>query len=186
VGPAPDADGNKNIYVCYSHPSPNNSAIPTGQFVATSTFTPTVGATVLDDDSVAATNIYNLTLNGSQIDVRNYVPNAFAGWFSAYRIINTGRVAAAVTGQFIGQDGVPVGSALALTGSIPADGVVVLNSADVEAILGAASAPGGVGPRLRLTAPTDSLRVQAFACQPSGPCFLNTDAQTADFGGTSK
>jgi hypothetical protein len=57
--------------------------------------------------------------------------------------------------------------------------VVVVNSSAVEAVLGSATplSTGGVGPRLRLTAPTNSLRVQAFACQPSGPCFLNTDAQ---------
>ncbi|HXF46001.1 MAG TPA: hypothetical protein VNK91_07765 [Burkholderiaceae bacterium] len=179
--------GNKDVYICYTLPGTNNSPVNTGQFTATATFDPGITvATDLSDEVIGTTNIYNLQLNGVRVDIRNYVPNAFAGWFSAYRIINTGAVPAVVTGQYIGQNGATVGSALPLTGPIPAGGVVVLNSADIEAVLGAASAPGGVGPRLRLTAPTDSIRVQAFACQPSGPCFLNTDAQAADNGGSDK
>lgn len=183
----PDPEGNKDVYICYTLPGSNDSSVPTGQFTANATFdTGIVAPTDLTDEVVATTDIYNLQLNGVQVDIRNYVPNAFAGWFSAYRIINTGAVAAAVTGQYIGQNGATVGPALPLTAAIPPGGVVVLNSAQIEGVLGAASAPGGVGPRLRLTAPTDSIRVQAFACQPSGPCFLNTDAQSADFGGTDK
>lgn len=182
-----DASGNKNLYICYTLPASNNSPVNTGQFTADATYDSGIAAaTDLTDEVVATTNIYNLQLNGVRVDIRNYVPNAFAGWFSAYRIINTGAVPAVVTGQYIGQNGATVGSALPLTASIPAGGVVVLNSADIEGVLGAASAPGGVGPRLRLTAPTDSIRVQAFACQPSGPCFLNTDSQGADNGGSDK
>jgi hypothetical protein len=176
-----------NAYVCYQAGNTTTTVIPTAQFAVSGGFTPAVGAATSTTKDLASTNLYNLTLNGVRIDVRNYVPNAFAGWFSAYRIINTGAVAAGVRGQFIGQDGALIGTAQALTTApIPAGGVVVLNSADIEGVLGAASAPGGVGPRLRLTAPTDSLRVQAFACQPSGPCFLNTDAMVADDGGAAK
>jgi hypothetical protein len=187
INGVPVTSGNKDLFICYTLPGSNNSPVTTGQFTADARFDSGIAAANdLTDEVVATTNIYNLQLNGVRIDVRNYVPNAFAGWFSAYRIINTGAVAAVVTGQYIGQNGAPVGSALPLTAAIPPGGVTVLNSADVEGVLGAASAPGGVGPRLRLTAPTDSMRVQAFACQPSGPCFLNTDAQGADNGGSDK
>jgi hypothetical protein len=178
-------DGNKDVHICYT--VPGTAAIPTGQFTANATFDPGITlATDLTDEVIATTNIYNLLLNGVQIDIRNYVPAGAFGWFSAYRIINTGAVPAAVTGQFISPDGALLGSALPITGSIPVGGVRVLNATDVEGVLGAATAPAGVGPRLRLTAPTDSLRVQSFACQPSGNCFLNSDSQGADAGGSDK
>jgi hypothetical protein len=179
AGAAAGDDTSANVYVCYTAGSAG-TVIPASQFAVSGAFVPIyAGPTTAATKDLANTNIYNLTLNGSQVDIRNYVPNGFAGWFSAYRIINTGSVPAAVSGQFIQQDGTLFGTAATITSTIPAGGVVVVNSSAVEAVLGSATplSTGGVGPRLRLTAPTNSLRVQAFACQPSGPCFLNTDAQ---------
>lgn len=176
---------NRDIFICYQ--DTGTGVIPTSQFaVSNASFFASTTSSAFTVSSAAATgDIYNLTLNGSQIDIRNYVPSNTSGWFSAYRIINTGAVPAVVTGQVIAVNGT-LGTPTALTGSIPARGVVVLSAAEIESALGAITADGGVGPRLRLTAPTDSLRVQAFACQPNGTCFLNSDAQAADSGSSDK
>lgn len=180
------AGANRDIFICYQ--DTGTGAIPTSQFAvsAASFFASTVSSAFTVSSSAATGSLYNLTLNGTQIDIRNYVPDNTFGWVSAYRIINTGAVAAAVTGQFINIDGTLGSTAAAITASIPSGGVAVVSAAQIEAALGATTAPGGVGPRLRLTASTDSLRVQAFACQPNGNCFLNSDAMGVDAGGTTQ
>lgn len=173
----------KDVFVCYS--DNGTGVIPVSQFA--------ISAGSYDATNAAFTTLtalsgglYNLTLNGSQIDIRNYVPSNTSGWTSAYRIINTGAVAAAVTGQVILADGTPGATSALISSSINPGGVAVVSAAQIEAALGAITAVGGVGPRLRLTAPTDSLRVQAFACQPNGTCFLNSDAMGVDAGGVTQ
>lgn len=186
VALAADADGNKNVYICYT--VPGNKVIPTAQFTADALIdTGIAAATDLTDEQVAVTNIYNLGLNGVQIDIRNHIPTAVTGWTNAYRIINTGSVAASFTAQYIGVDGVAGGTSGVIAANVPAGGTVVVSVPQVEAVLGAApAAPAGVGPRLRITAPTDSARVQVYGVQPNGNIFLNSDAQGADNGGTDK
>jgi len=173
----------KDVFVCYS--DNGTGVIPVSQFA--------ISAGSYDATNAAFTTLtalsgglYNLTLNGSQIDIRNYVPSNTSGWTSAYRIINTGAVAAAVTGQVILADGTLGATSALISSSINPGGVAVVSAAQIEAALGAITAVGGVGPRLRLTAPTDSLRVQAFACQPNGACFLNSDAMGVDAGGVTQ
>lgn len=177
----PAEGGSKDVFVCYTVAGGSNT-IPTTQFAVSGSLTAISAAPSTTTSALASTNIYNLTLNGSQVDIRNYVPNNTSGWISAYRIINTGAVSAAVTGQFIGVDGALVGTGNVIVGNLVSGGVAVVSAAQIEAAIGAISATGGVGPRLRITAPTDSLRVQAFACQPNGNCFLNSDAQGIDGG----
>lgn len=177
----PAEGGSKDVFVCYTVAGGSNT-IPTTQFAVSASLTAISAAPSTTTSALASTNIYNLTLNGSQVDIRNYVPNNTSGWISAYRIINTGAVSAAVTGQFIGVDGALVGTGNVIVGNLVSGGVAVVSAAQIEAAIGAISATGGVGPRLRITAPTDSLRVQAFACQPNGNCFLNSDAQGIDGG----
>jgi len=177
----PAEGGSKDVFVCYTVAGGSNT-IPTTQFAVSGSLTAISAAPSTTTSALASTNIYNLTLNGSQVDIRNYVPNNTTGWISAYRIINTGAVSAAVTGQFIGVDGALVGTGNVIVGNLVSGGVAVVSAAQIEAAIGAISATGGVGPRLRITAPTDSLRVQAFACQPNGNCFLNSDAQGIDGG----
>ncbi|MCA3218775.1 MAG: hypothetical protein ING59_09505 [Burkholderiales bacterium] len=177
----PAEGGSKDVFVCYTVAGGSNT-IPTTQFAVSGSLTAISAAPSTTTSALASTNIYNLTLNGSQVDIRNYVPNNTSGWISAYRIITTGAVSAAVTGQFIGVDGALVGTGNVIVGNLVSGGVAVVSAAQIEAAIGAISATGGVGPRLRITAPTDSLRVQAFACQPNGNCFLNSDAQGIDGG----
>jgi hypothetical protein len=164
----------KDVFVCYAE---NTNSIPPSQFVASAGTFNASAAAYTTVSNLDPTNLYNLTLNGAQVDIRNYVPDGFAGWLSAYRIINTGVVPAAVRGQFILQNGTLHGSAQPITATIPPGGVVVVSSGQVEGVLGAAPPDSGVGPRLRMTAETDSLTVQSFACQPNGNCFLNSDGQ---------
>lgn len=175
------------VFACYTAPGGTPAKVMNpGQFTVAAEYDAQYGGQDITTVALGTSNVYNLGLNGVRVDIRNYVPAGAFGWISAYRIINTGAVAAAVRGQFIGQNGALVGTAQAITGSIQPGGVVVVSAADIENVLGATSAPGGVGPRLRLTADTDSIRVQSFACQPSGNCFLNSDAQEADGGGSDK
>jgi len=176
----------KDVFVCYSDPVGATGVIPVSQFAISAGSYDATNAAPFTTATALSGGLYNLTLNGSQIDIRNYVPSNTSGWTSAYRIINTGAVAAAVTGQVILADGTLGATSALISSSINPGGVAVVSAAQIEAALGAITAVGGVGPRLRLTAPTDSLRVQAFACQPNGTCFLNSDAMGVDAGGVTQ
>jgi len=176
----------KDVFVCYSDAVGGTGVIPVSQFAISAGSYNATNAAPFTTATALSGGLYNLTLNGSQIDIRNYVPSNTSGWTSAYRIINTGAVAAAVTGQVILADGTLGATSALISSSINPGGVAVVSAAQIEAALGAITAVGGVGPRLRLTAPTDSLRVQAFACQPNGACFLNSDAMGVDAGGVTQ
>ena len=192
AGVATGSDGSgltvKNVYICYTE---NTNTIPTSQFVASAgQFNAQGAAPFTTASGISSTNLYNLTLNGIQIDIRNHIPTSVTGWTNAYRIVNTGAVAASFTGQYIGVDGTAAATSGVIAANVPAGGVVVVSVPQVEAVLGAApaGAPAGVGPRLRITAPTNSARVQVYGVQPNGAIFLNNDAigAAADGGGTDK
>jgi len=122
----------------------------------------TISGTAVDSaNALAATNLWALAKNGSTVDVRSYIPVAGTGYTSFVRVINTGAVSAAVTGQYLYQDGT-TSTAATLT-TLAAGGSVTLTSAQVEAALGAPTASiGSNRPRLRLTAPTNGLNAQSF------------------------
>jgi len=144
----------------------------------TPSLTATLGAAAAQDsaDTLAATNLETLALNGAQTDVRSYIPAAATGYASYIRVINTGSVAAPVSGQFVGIDGA-VTTAGTIISSLPAGGAQTLTAAQIEAVLGAPAGGATVRPRLRVTGPTNGLQVQSFMSSPAGVFTDMTGAQ---------
>jgi hypothetical protein len=116
--------------------------------------------------SVAATTGFALDYNGSQVDVRNYVPAAVTGWTTIVRVINTGTVAAKVSGAVIDETTGAVGTAGTLVTSLAAGAAATLNSTDIEAALGPIGS--AARPRIRITAPTNTMDVQTYVFNPNG------------------
>ena len=144
--------------------------LPAANTVALIAATPTVTAavsrvttgTALDSaNALAATNLYTLALNGAQREVRTYIPVATVGYTSFVRVINTGSLAANISGQWVYGDGTTGTSATMVT-SLASGASVTLTSTQVEAALGAPTVVGNNRPRLRVTAPTNGMDVQSF------------------------
>lgn len=154
------------IEICLTKPSTGNVAAP-----ITPSITAALNAVAIDAKagSTTATGTgYALILNGSQIDVKTYFPKAMItlGYTSHVRVVNTGTVSAAISGAFIGADGV-AGSPGTLATAVAPGGSVMLSSAQVETVLGA-RADRLERPRLRISAPTNSMQVQYYIVNPSG------------------
>jgi len=122
--------------------------------------------TAVDSNETVAATLYAVRFNGQQIDVRNYVPVALTGWTTFLRIVNTGSIAAAVSGAFINETTGVVGTAGVLISSLPAGASRTLDSTQIEAVLGAQTATAR--PRIRITAPTNSMEVQTYVFTPAG------------------
>ena len=151
------------FYVCLTVPA-NTVQIPLGTPTASFAFTKT---TTTDAANTAAGNLYSLVYNGSQVDVRNYVPAANASWVDVVRLINTGTVTATVSGQFINETtGALIGTSQAIATSLPPGGTATLTSSQIEAVLGAQAASSR--PRLRISAPTNGMDVQNYISTPQG------------------
>ena len=123
----------------------------------------TYGAAAAQDQAqtLASLPLMTLGFNGSQRDVRSYIPAGSVGYTSFVRTINTGSVSAAVTGQWLYENGT-TSTPATLIASLVGGASSTLSSAQVEAVLGAPTVIGSNRPRLRLTAPTNSLDVQSF------------------------
>ena len=151
------AELNAGVFLCGDY------SAATGAFKE---FTPTIAftydkfSTSYSDKVVTAFNGYALTSNGQTRDVRSYIPAATTGYTSFVRIINTGAVAAPVTGVFVNADGTTSGSGV-IVSSLAAGGSVTLTSTQVETGIGFAPV-ATARPRLRLTAPTSGLEAQSF------------------------
>lgn len=147
------------VYAC------GNYGPATGVF---NSLTPTIAftynkfSTSYTDETVAAFNGYALATNGQVKDVRSYIPAAATGYTSFVRIINTGSIAAAVTGQFVNANGTLGATSGTLVTSLAAGGSVTLTSAQVEAAIGGTAPAATDRPRLRITAPTSGLDAQSF------------------------
>lgn len=149
------------FYVCLTVPA-NTVQIPLGTPTASFTFTKT---TTTDAANTAAGNLYTLAYNGSQVDVRNYVPAANTGWSTILRIVNTGTVTANVSGAFITEAGV-VGTSGTIVSNLVSGGAATVTSSQIEAVLGAQTA--AARPRVRVSAPTNGMDVQTYVFTPSG------------------
>lgn len=149
-------------YVCLTVPA-NTVQIPLGTPTASFTFTKT---TTTDAANTAAGNLYTLAYNGSQVDVRNYVPAGNSGYITLVRMINTGTVTASVSGQFISPAGALLGTSQVLSANLAPGGSVDMSSSQIEAILGAQA--NITRPRLRITAPTNGMDVQNYISTPQG------------------
>ena len=145
-------------YVCLTVPA-TTGAIPETTPAASFTFTK---ATTTDAADSAAGTLFALKNNGAIVDVRSYIPAVTVGYTSFVRVINTGAVTAAVTGQWVYENGT-TSTAAQLLASLPAGGSKTLTSTEIEAALGAPTASiGGNRPRLRLSAPTNTMQAQSF------------------------
>jgi len=166
------------IYICYTDgvgaTTAANPVIPTSAFNATSTLDLTAATDL--DKTVAASPLYTLQLNGSTVDVRSYVPVGNIGYTSWVRVINTGSVAAPISGMFVNADGT-AGASGTLVSSLPAGGSVSLNANQVEAQIGAPSGGAVSRPRLRVSAPTNGMQVQSFISNPDNSITDMTGAQ---------
>jgi len=179
----------QTAYICYT---PNATLgvgktlqIPTGQFTGTGT---TLAATVVTPtlmagESVSTTNLYNLASNGAQVDVRVMTTSGTTGWNTVLRIINTGAVAAPVTAQYLPADGTAGPAAAVIVTSLAAGATAMLSAAQIETALGVTLPSTGNPPRIRVSAPTDSLRVQAWVQTPNGAWFMGTPSQGSEAAG---
>lgn len=126
--------------------------------------TPTLAATLIhagtaiDSNETVAATLWPVTYNGSQVDVRNYVPAGVAGFQNIMRVINTGSVTASVSVALINETTGVVGTSGVVAANVPPGGTVRLNTAAIEAVIGAVASTAR--PRLRFTAPTNGLEVQ--------------------------
>ncbi len=127
-------------------------------------------AAATDAKSAGSGTGYALDYNGSNVEVTSYWPGALDAFsYKGYlKITNSGSVSAVVTGQHRNDAGALVGTAMPLNvagklpgGTLAAGQSVLLSTKEIDAVLGAN--PSGLSQgRLRLTAPTNALRVQSL------------------------
>lgn len=185
---APNATGaaanTRAAYVCYDHNVANANVIPAAQFAVTSG-TLTKGTVSLEGtNNVCGSNLYNLTTNGVQIDVRNYIhagqSAAANGWTSTLRLINTDENQTVdVLAQYINSDGTLISSGKIAT-LAPRAAKYVGNDV-VQAALGALPADNN-NSRLRITAAGSSLRVQNYIYDPVRGTYIEASSAQGDEG----
>ena len=147
------------IEVCMTAPSTGNVATPLTATLVGSLSGAAIAATT--KPSTVTGLGYALDYNGARYDIRSYIPASTVGYTSFVRVINTGTVTAAVSGQWLYENGT-VSSTAVLIASQVAGASSTLSSTQIETALGAPTAIGSNRPRLRLTAQTNGLQVQSF------------------------
>lgn len=152
-------------YVCVTAPSATNTAEPIQNSI-----TATVNPASTNESVLAASgNGYSLGYNGSTVDVQTYWPGALstAGFNAFLRVTNTGSVAAAISAQHYTTAGALTGTATILavaklpTGTLAAGQSVLIPTSQIDTLIGAAPS-GYESGRIRISAPTDGLRVQSL------------------------
>lgn len=146
------------------------------------TGTPTIAATIgltavaapANKSTLAATSLQALASNGSTFNVRNYVPAAATGYSTFVRVINTGTLSAAVSVALVDETTGTAGTAGTLA-TLAAGAARNFTPAEIEAVTGAVASTAR--PRLRITAPTNTMEVQTFLVQPNGTVSDMTGAQ---------
>lgn len=161
-------------HVCMSIPTSSSTSV--ALVPGTAALTATLGAAATQDSAktLASTNLWALAYNGSQYDVRNYVPKGATGYTSFVRVINTGSVSSSISVAVIDETTGAAGTAFVL-GTLAAGAAKNYSSTDVEAVTGAITSTAR--PRLRITGPTNTLNVQTFLALPSGDIVDMTGAQ---------
>ena len=160
------------LYLCLSAPGSGKTASPITANITAELLNNVVVATAGKTTTAGAG--YALKYNGTQIDVTNYVPAAVTGWEQYIRVANSGALAAPVTAAFIDEATGAVGTSAVIISSLPAGAVKNLKASDIEAALGAQA--DSKRPRLRITAPSNSLTVQNMLFTPNGS-FTNNSSQ---------
>lgn len=189
-------------YLCYS--TTNTKVIPTSQFRVTGGSLAKHATSLEAANPVCPSNVYNLTANGVKIDVRNYVPNVAAapsgGWYSVIRVINTDEtqtvspvLQALLADGTLGSSGLldTVSSVDGKTGPFKPREVRYYVSSAIDGMLNAAATPAspsygaadiGGNARLRITAPSSSIRVQNYVFNPANGNFIEASAAQSDEG----
>jgi hypothetical protein len=151
--------------ICVNVPANNNIVLSQATPTVVATSTPTTGG-LLATDSVltsTSTNLFAYATNGATIDVLAYWPKALAtyGYGGFVKVVNTGTIAAAVSGAYIDSTTGVAGTAAVLIPSLAAGATTMLSSTAIEAALG--TSPFGLNSgRLRITAPTNGMKTQSF------------------------
>jgi len=148
------------LHICIGS-IPGTIALVTGA----GTLTGTLGVNATQDTAVAFTStpMASLATNGSQVDVNAYWPASLAafGYGGFVRVINNGTMAAPISMAYINSTTGAVGTAAVVIASLPAGASQMLSAATIEAAVGAQPFGTAAG-RVRVTAPTTSLRTQSF------------------------
>jgi hypothetical protein len=191
TGAAGNGTGVQTAYICYTVANTNAAQIPSGQFTLDASST----VSHLSSEAggpVCGTNLYNLTKNGVQIDVRNVIARASGGYTAGFRsflrIINTDEsLSTVVAAQVIDNAGNVLG-AKPLNGgvAIPPRGYIFVSNDQLETALAGSTSAGytdaaGANVRIRLSAPSATLRVQNYVLTPQGT-FLEASGAQADEG----
>lgn len=157
-------------FVCVNSPSATNVATPVTPTIAVTA----TSAVATDKPTTASGTGYALGYNGSQVDVNNYVPSTVTGYSNTLRIMNTGTVSAAVSVAKIDSTTGAVGTSGVL-GTVAAGATTNFTASQIESVIG--TIPATERPRLRLTAPTNGMKVQSFLGQPNGTTSDFSSAQ---------
>lgn len=164
-------------YVCASFVA--TLADPILQFQATGSGTvPGVTPNYASFNTSAPTNLYNLTVNGTIVNVMTYIPGSENGGYTTFiRVINNGEVPAPITGAFIDPVTGNVGTSGVFINPLAAGGAKTLTAAQIEALLAPVTPPAaGTRPRLQITAPTNSMQVQSWILTNANGVFSNVSA----------
>lgn len=191
------------LYLCYA--TTNAKVIPISQFAVTGGTLSKHASSLEAANPVCPKPIYNLVANGVKIDVRNYVPGVgktASGWYSVVRVINTDdQQTVEPVIQALLADGT-LGANASLNGVSSVDGktgafkpreVRYYTSDAIDAVLNAAAtataptygaADVGGNARLRITAPSSSIRVQNYVFNPANGNFIEASSAQSDEGPT--
>lgn len=148
------------IFVCMDVPSGNGNVATPIQATLLATVAPSVNTNSIASASGTG---YNLQYNGSSVDVNTYWPAGLAAYnFTGYlRVTNTGTVPAAVSAAHLSPATGAAGNSAVIVSSLAVGQTVLLTSTQVDALVGAAPSGLNAG-RIRVTAPTNQLRVQSL------------------------
>lgn len=189
------------LYLCYNVTTANAKQIPVGQFSVTGGSLTKYASSKEAANPVCPAAVYNLVSNGVRVDVRNYLPQvvrAASGWYSVIRVINTdAQQTVSPTAQALLANGT-LGATISLaqvpsvdnkTGAFLPNEVRYYTSTAIDAGLVAANngvvyGANDVGgnARLRITAPSSSIRVQNYNFNPSNANFFEASAAQGDDG----
>lgn len=196
-----NAAGATPMFLCYS--TTGTKTILTGQFQVTGGSLSKFANTAEVANPVCAGPVLNLGSNGVKVDVRNYIPQVAtnaSGWFSVVRVINTDEqqnvspvitalLASGVLGSSTSLD--PIVSTNGKSGPFAPREVRYYTTSALDAALNAAATPAnpsygaadvGGNARLRITAPSSSLRVQNYIYNPATGNFVEASAAQSDEG----
>lgn len=191
TGAAGNGTGVQTAFICYTVANTNVAQIPSGQFTLDASSTVSHHSSEAGGP-VCGTNLYNLTKNGVQIDVRNVIARASAGYTAGFRsflrVINTDEsLSTVVNAQVIDNGGTVLGAKPLNNGvAIPPRGYIMVSNDQLETALAGSTSAGytdaaGANVRIRLSAPSATLRVQNYILSPSGT-FVEASGAQADEG----